>query len=376
LSRFSADYVIVGAGLTGATIARALSSAGRDVVVVERREEVAGNVRDTTHPSGIRMHLYGPHYFRTNSDLLWSYVTSFSDFTPYEAVVMTLVDGQEEYWPVTQEYIGRTVGAEWSTSFKGTPNNFEEACLAMMPEPVYHKFVKGYSEKQWGVPAAQLDASLAGRFQVRSDQDRRLMSHKYQGIPSGGYTAWVRSMLVGIPTVLGIDYLRSREDIRANKMLIFSGPIDEYFGFDLGRLKYRGQQRSHEYLADSDLVLQCGQVNNPDPDKGPHIRTLEWKHMMPHEHASRIRGTLLTRETTVTPDNPEAFEYPFPDQANRILYERYRSRGDALTGTLICGRLGEYRYYDMDQAIARALSLAAELLGLDSWKDVPGLGSG
>nr|MBA3915107.1 NAD(P)-binding protein [Terriglobales bacterium] len=197
-----ADYVIVGSGLTGGTIARLLTEAGRDVVVLERRSHVGGNVHDHRHPSGVRIHTYGPHYFRTNSDDLWEWVNRFGDFYKFEAVVKSLVDGEIENWPIAGSYIARTVGREWKPSFTGTATNFEEASLKMMPELVYRKFVKGYSEKQWGVKAHELAADLAKRFDVREDDEPRLMRHKYQGIPREGYAGFTQNLLKGIPVVM------------------------------------------------------------------------------------------------------------------------------------------------------------------------------
>lgn len=356
------DYLIVGSGLTGATLARILADAGRDVIVVDRRPHLGGNVHDELHPSGVRIHTYGPHYFRTSSDRLWEWVGRFASFYKYEAVIKSFVDGQYENWPIAASYIRRTVSADWSPEFSGIASNFEEACLGMMPRVVYEKFVKGYTEKQWGVPCTQLSSELARRFEVRDDDDPRLMRHKYQGIPVNGYSAFMRNMLAGIPVLLNFDYLRNRETIRPKKMLIFTGPIDEFFQYDLGRLKYRGQQRHTEFIRDKDFALPCGQVNNPDQATGPHIRTLEWKHMLDPKTANAIQGTVLTRETTYSPTSPEDYEYPFPDVANARLYEMYSERARSLPNLLICGRLGEYRYYDMDQAIGRAMVLAEELL--------------
>jgi UDP-galactopyranose mutase len=357
------DYLIVGTGLTGATIARRLVDAGREVLMLERRAHVGGNVHDHVHGSGIRVHTYGPHYFRTSSDELWEYANRFGELYKFEAAIKSSVDGAFENWPIAGSYIERVVGSSWRPDFTGTPTNFEEASLAMMPRVIYEKFVKGYSEKQWGVPARELSASLARRFDVRADDEPRLMRHTHQGIPVAGYAAWTASMLQGIPVMLSCDYLEARTRLHARKMLVFTGPIDELFGFDLGRLKYRGQTRAHSYHADRDYVQPCGQVNNPSPDGGPHIRTLEWKHMMQADYASRIRGTLLTTEVTTTPDDPDRYEYPFPDENNAALYKQYEARARALSRTLVCGRLGEYRYYDMDQAIARAMLLARRLLG-------------
>lgn len=357
------DHLIVGSGLTGAVIARTLVDAGQSVLVVDRRSDIGGNVHDHVHASGVRIHTYGPHYFRTNSPELWAFVNRFSPFFRYEPALKSFVDGAYENWPIAASYIRRTIGPTWAAGFTGaTPRNFEDASLSMMPTLIYEKFVKGYSEKQWGVPARTLSAELARRFDVREDDEPRLMRHQFQGIPEHGYTACMRALLAGIPVVLNCDYLRHRAEFRPRRSTIYTGPIDEFFGFDLGRLVYRGQQRAHEYRTDTDWAQPCGQVNNPDPANGPHIRTLEWKHMMPRPDAERIRGTVLTRETTITPSDPDGYEYPFPDAANQRLYQTYRARAELIPDLLICGRLGEYRYYDMDQAIARAQLLACRLL--------------
>jgi len=359
----TADYVVVGSGLTGAVIARLLADAGREVLVVDRRSHMGGNVHDATREGGIRVHTYGPHYFRTNSEAVWRFVNRFSDFYRYEAVLASYIDGRYERWPVAAEYIRRSVGAQWQPAFTGTPANFEEASLAMMPETVYRSFVKGYTEKQWGVPAHTLSIDLAGRFEVRSDDDLRLKRHRYQGLPVGGYAHLMSSILEGLPVVLGRDYLQERDTFGWRRGLIFTGPIDEYFGFSHGRLHYRGQHREHTYLPEVSQHQPFGQVNNPDPAGGSHVRTIEWTHMMSDEERAATTGTILTLETPRTPTNPDGYEYPFPDEANRALYRRYRTEAQAVPGLLVCGRLGEYRYYDMDQAIARAMLLAKRLLG-------------
>jgi UDP-galactopyranose mutase len=359
------DYLVVGAGLTGATLARQLAQAGREVLVVDRRKHLGGNVHDHGHPSGIAVHTYGPHYFRTNSDRLWEYVNRFGRFFRFEARVQSFVDGDLVEWPIRESYLRRVAGPGWQPAFSGVPTSFEEAALAIMPRATYEKLVRPYTEKQWGVAAVSLSPELARRIEVRREDDARLVQHKYQGIPWDGYAAWTARMFEGIPVLLDFDYLEHRDTVGARRLLIFTGAIDELFGFDLGRLAYRGQRRQLAYHAEGGLRQPCGQVNNPQHENGPSIRTLEWKHMMPPERAAAASGTLLTIEVPFTPTDPDQYEYPFPDVANRLLYERYQRRAAAIPNLLVCGRLGEYRYYDMDQAIGRALTLARTVLRND-----------
>lgn len=351
------DVLVVGSGLTGATMARLLTDQGTSVVVVERRAHVGGNVHDYRHQSGITVHTYGPHYFRTSSDRLFEFVNRFSKFRPFAPTLKTLVDGRYENWPISIEYIERTLGRNWRPEFVGEPANFEEASLAMMPRLVYERFVKGYTEKQWGVPAASLDATLAGRFDVRADNDPRLKRSRYQGLPTDGYETLMKRLLANIPVILNYDYLKHRTQIVPRRLTVYSGAIDEFFGFDLGRLQYRGQRREQIWLADTANRHPTVQTNFPDPAQGEFIREIEWKHMMEPENLAGISGTLITREYPMTPENPERFEYPFPSERNRRLYEQYRLRAAAIPNLMICGRLGEYRYYDMDQAIGRAFVL-------------------
>ena len=356
------DYLIVGSGLTGATIARLLADAGREVVVLERRNHAGGNVFDRVHPSGIRIHTYGPHYFRTDSEEIWTFVNRFGSFERYEPCLKSLVDGQYENWPIAGSYIRKLLGGDWAPEFRGEPSNFEEASLAMMPRMIYEKFVRGYTRKQWGIEPRRLSASLARRFDVRQDDEPRLMRRKHQGIPLQGYARFMEKMLEGIPVLLGRDYLKEKEAFAARKQLVFTGPIDEFFGFTLGRLKYRGQSRTEEYFPGTDRMQPCGQVNIPDEHDGPEIRRLEWRQMMPDRSVREINGTVVTREVTFTPSDPDMYEYPFPDPASAALYGAYRALVKAERRLLICGRLGEYRYVDMDQAIARAFKLAGTLL--------------
>jgi len=348
--------------LTGAVIARMLADAGQSVIVVDRRPHLGGNVADSRHSSGILVHRYGPHLFRTVSDDIWKFVNRFADFHTYKHQIKSRVDDQLESWPISASYIRRVCGDDWQPAHKnGSPANFEEAALSLMPEVIYEKFVKGYTEKQWGVPARTLAAGLCTRFDIRHDDNPYLTPKaKYQGIPTEGYSQLMQRMLAGIPLVLNFDYLAHREEFRARKRLIFTGPIDEFFDFELGRLSYRGQQRETTFRKDVDWMLPSGQANNPG--EGDHIRDIEWKHLMRSSDADRVRGTVLTRETPWSPLNPEHYEYPFPDEVNQKMYQAYRAIAEDEPRTLICGRLGEYRYYDMDHAIGRAMKLAHKLL--------------
>jgi UDP-galactopyranose mutase len=356
------DYVVVGSGLTGSVIARLLKDAGKQVLVVEKRAHVGGLVYDESHPSGIRLHTYGPHLLRTSSDYIWKFLNSFGSFYKHECIVHTLVDGNYMGWPVSKQSINKIAGPEWKPAFRGKPGNFEEACLTIMPQIAYNKFVKGYTEKQWGKPADSLSIELARRFSVRQDDDPRFKLEKHQGFPVDGYAKLMTKLLSGIPVILNCDYLRHRSEIQANRLLIFTGPIDEFFDFKFGKLAYRGQRRRHTYFPDIDYLQPSEQVNNPDPAT-PHIRSLEWKYIMPEEYRSRIKGTLITEETPYTPENPLSYEYPFPDELNRTLYLRYKDLLHAVPGVLICGRLGEYRYLDMDHAVERAMTYADRIIG-------------
>ena len=357
------SYVIVGSGLTGAVIARLLVDAGETVLVVERRSRLGGNVADAHHPSGIRLHLYGPHVFRTSSAAIWKFVSHFSAFHSYRHQIKSLVEGHLENWPIAASCIRRLCGEGWKPARKGNgpPDNFEEAALAQMPRLVYDKFVKGYTEKQWGVPARSLSADLCKRFDIRADDNPFLHPrHQHQGIPTEGYSRMVERILEGVPVVLNCDYLENRDLFKPWKLLVFTGPIDEYFRFELGKLAYRGQRRVHAYHADVEWLQPCAQVN--EPGALPHIRDIEWKHLMHSDYADRIRGSVMTRETPWSPTHPDGYEYPLLDVANQHLYHSYRTMAAAEPGVLICGRLGEYRYYDMDHAIGRAMTVARGVL--------------
>lgn len=363
---FNVDYLIVGCGLTGCVIAKLLADAGRDVMIVDRRNHIGGNVYDELHPSGIRVHTYGPHFFRTNSDMIWDFVNRFSKFYHFEAVIKSLVDGRYENWPIAASYIRRVVGDAWQPEFKGIPSNFEEASLSKMPRVIYEKFVKGYTQKQWGKDPSLLSVKLAGRFHVRKDDDPRLMLHKHQGFPENGYAQWVGQMIKGLALELSCDYLKEKDRFHVRKKLIYTGPIDEFFHNKFGRLAYRGQKREVKYYQDTDRYQIGPVINYASAQDGPQIRTIEWKQMMDPKKTKGLQGTVVTQEVPFTPEDPDHYEYPMVDEENSLLYQRYYALAASLSDTVFCGRLARYQYIDMDQAIEQAMLCAQMLLEKDS----------
>ncbi|MAX22950.1 MAG: hypothetical protein CMJ19_00480 [Phycisphaeraceae bacterium] len=361
--KYIADYIVVGTGLTGSVIARLLKDAGKDVLMLEKREHVGGNVHDQKHESGVLMHTYGPHYFRTHSNRIWEFVNRFSNFYSFKAIIKAKVTSGLENWPIAANYIQKHVGEHWEPEFTGTPLNFEQAALSLMPRKVYELFIKEYNEKQWGVKATELSADLCKRFNVRADNNPYLTpGHAFQGLPLQGYHQLMLNMIHGIPYQLDVDFLKNRDKVQARKLLIYTGPIDAFFDYEFGRLAYRGQRRETVFHENQKLAQPCVQVNTPMHIDGSQIRRIEWKHLQNPSSPNTTKGTLITTETPFSPDNPDQFEYPFPDSPNQTLFRRYHMAYKKLNNIMICGRLGEYRYYDMDQVIARAIYLAEKLL--------------
>lgn len=344
------DFLIVGSGLTGATIARLITDAGKTVRVIEQRDHLGGNVHDQLI-HGVRVHTYGPHYFRTNNQWIWDFVNRFATWWRYEPCLQSEVDGQLYPWPPTEAVIDAFGG--WGDLYQGEVRTFEDACLAMMPKQVYEAFVHGYTRKQWGRDPVELAPALAGRFEVRTT-DLRLKPHRHQGIPTDGYTAFMHRLLDGIPVELNTPWDGDHQGVH----VVYTGPLDAWFNHDQGHLEYRGQHRTHQWHPTGPLQ-PCGQVNNPG--HGQHIRTIEWGHMDPKGWDPN-QGTVLTMETPYTPTHPDGYEYPVPTNVNAELAIAYKRRARALHNVTICGRLGDYRYYDMDQAIGRAHRTAQRLL--------------
>lgn len=354
------DYIIVGTGLTGSVIARVLKDNNYSVLMIERRNHLGGNVHDFQHESGIRVHSYGPHYFRTSNSEVLSFLGRFSSFYPYEAKIKSRIgNNQYENWPISGKFIRKCAEGEWKPKHNLHPKNFEEAALNIMPEKVYNLLVKEYTEKQWGKPCTELNPSLMSRFRIHMDDDPRLTPEAtFQGLPIDGYSQMMKNMVDGIPIVIQCDYLKLRNEFTPRNKLIFTGPVDEYFDFSLGKLEYRSQERKTKWLY-QDYYQPCAQVNNPLHSFGGLIRTIEWKYLMWNFVDP---STVITHETPFSPTDPDQYEYPMPDEKNKKLYLKYREMADKENGVLICGRLGEYEYLDMDKAIERAFIHAKELI--------------
>jgi UDP-galactopyranose mutase len=327
----SADYIVVGAGLTGATVARTLADAGREVVVVDRRPYPAGNCADRVHVgTGLRYGLHGPHYFRTNSLKIWEWANRFCRFYPWAARVKTCVWGNLYRWPLTVEH-----------------------------RHLYCAAVDDYNKKMWGT--AHPPAEVTRRIEDRRDEyDDRLKTDKYQGLPEDGYTLWIARMLRDIPVVLDYDYVRFKEKTQARVKVVYTGAVDELFSFVHGRLRYRSQQRKVVHLSALTQPLQdVVQVNWPQPDV-KYIRCVEWNYCA--EKPRWNCGVLATYETPADPQRPDQYEYPYNDAANSRLYEQYRCMANVDPKLVVCGRLGVYRYLDMDQCIASAMLVAERML--------------
>ncbi len=355
------DYIIVGAGLTGAVIARLLKEKGQKILILEKRNHIAGNLYDYTHNSNLLIQAYGPHYFRTNSQKIWNFLKNFTEFYPYAAKVKTLVDNKLEDWPVNKSYLDKLTESQKKDILKtDNPKNFEEMCLTKAPKLIYEKFIKNYTIKQWGINPRNLQAKLAQRFSVRNNYETKLTpNHKFQGLPKKGYTKMIKKMIEDIPIFTDYSFTISNiSDFSWKKKLIYTGSIDQLFNSKFGKLKYRSQKRELIYYPNINLYQSNIQINNPDIKNGAYIRTLDWKHLPQNKDK---KGTVITREYPFSPDNFDNLEYPFPDSENANLYLKYKTLLKNYDNIIVCGRLGDYKYYDMDIAIEKAFEVVSNL---------------
>jgi UDP-galactopyranose mutase len=358
------DYLVVGAGFAGAVMAERLATAGQRVLVVERRDHVGGNAYDELDAAGILVHRYGPHIFHTNSEAVFSYLSRFTTWRSYEHRVLASVDGQLVPIPINRDTInslyGLSLEEEEVEAFLNaraepveTVRTSEDVVVARVGRELYEKFFRGYTRKQWGLDPAQLDASVTARIPVRTNQDDRYFTDRFQAMPAAGYSALFGRMLShpGITVQLGTDW-RDVDGHVAYGELVYTGPIDAFFDYGFGALPYRSLEFEFENIGESQ-VQPVATINYPN--EHAFTRQTEFKHLT-GQHAPT---TTVVREYPRAEGDPY---YPIPRPENRELYAHYQSQATATAGVHFVGRLATYKYYNMDQVVAQALTTARRLI--------------
>ena len=362
------DYLIVGAGLYGAVFAREAKKAGKSCLVIDKRDHIAGNIY-TQEMEGIQVHWYGAHIFHTNNRQVWEYLGQFAEFNRYTNSPVANYKGEIYNMPFNMNTFNKLWGVITPAQAQAKiqeqraavgitePKNLEEQAISLVGTDIYEKLVKGYTEKQWGRPCSQLPAFIIQRLPVRFVYDNNYFNALYQGIPVGGYTAMVQRMLEGIQVRLGQDYLADKAgwDAQAKKV-IYTGPIDAYFGSCYGPLEYRSVRFETEVL-DTPNYQGNAVVNYTDAET-PYTRIIEHKHF---EFGTQPK-TVISREYSAEWKPGDEPYYPVNDQKNGELYARYKVLADQEEKTIFGGRLGEYKYYDMDKVVEAALTKARDEL--------------
>ena len=363
------DYLVVGAGLTGATFARQMTDAGKKVLVIDRRPHVGGNAY-TEKREGIHIHRYGAHIFHTNDAEVWTYVNRFAEFNRFTNSPVANYRGEMYSLPFNMYTFNRMWGvrtpqeaaekiAEQRKEITQPPRNLEEQAISLVGRDIYEKLVKGYTEKQWGRDCRELPAFIIRRLPVRLTWDNNYFNALYQGIPIGGYTRLAENMLEGIEVRLNRDYLADREAWNAlAEKVVYTGPIDAFFDYSLGRLAYRSVRFETELL---DMPsFQGNAVINYTDRKTPWTRIIEhkWFQFGKDDEGNDLPRTVISREYSVEWKPGDEPYYPVNDEKNSKLLQAYQDLAGRQEKVIFTGRLGEYKYYDMDQAIAAALALS------------------
>lgn len=368
------DYLVVGAGLYGATFAREMKEAGKKVLVVDRRPNIGGNVY-TEKVEGINVHKYGAHIFHTNNKTVWDFVNRFATFNRFTNSPVANYRGElyslpfnmytfNKMWGVMtpQEAEDKIREQRQAAGIVG-PKNLEEQAISLVGTDIYEKLIKGYTEKQWGRPCTELPAFIIKRLPVRFTFDNNYFNALYQGIPVGGYTRMVANMLEGIEVKLGTDYLENKKEYDAiADTVVYTGPIDAYFGYRLGYLQYRSVRFETEVL---DIPNFQGNVAvNYTDRETPWTRIIEhkWFEFGKDEKGNDLPKTVISREYSSEWRPGDEPYYPVNDSKNGDLYNEYKKLADSEPGVIFGGRLGEYRYYDMDEAIEEALNKSARCI--------------
>ena len=367
------DYLIVGAGLYGAVFAREAKEAGKKVLVVDKRPNIAGNVY-TEDVEGIKVHVYGAHIFHTNNREVWDYVNRFAAFNRFTNSPVANYKGElyslpfnmytfNKMWGVVTPEEAATRIAEQRKEISGEPKNLEEQAISLVGRDIFEKLVKGYTEKQWGRDCKDLPAFIIRRLPVRLTFDNNYFNALYQGIPTEGYTKLVERLLDGIEVRLSCDYLENREALdREAKRVVYTGPIDAFFGFRLGTLEYRSVRFETELLDQPNFQGNAA-VNYTDRET-PWTRIIEhkWFTFGKDEQGNELPKTVISREYSAEWKPGDEPYYPVNDEKNGALYQQYKALAEREEKVVFGGRLGEYKYYDMDQVIAAALQKAGEEL--------------
>ncbi len=361
------DVLIVGAGLYGATVAQCLQEKGKRVLVLEKRPHVGGNVY-TEEIEGIQVHKYGAHIFHTNDKRVWDYVNRFAEFNRYTNSPVANFHGELYSLPfnmytfnrmwgvVTPREAEEKIAEQRAEAGITEPKNLEEQAISLVGTDIYEKLVKGYTEKQWGRPCTELPAFIIRRLPVRFTFDNNYFNARFQGIPIGGYTALVEKMLEGVELKLGVDYLAEKSAWdRMAKTVVYTGPIDRYFAYRFGPLQYRSIRFETEVLDTPNF--QGNAVVNYTDRETPWTRIIEHKHF---EFGTQPK-TVISREYSSEWQPGDEPYYPVNNQQNNAHYEQYRALANHELNVWFGGRLGEYKYYDMDAVIAAALDTAEKL---------------
>jgi len=353
------DWLIVGAGFAGATLAeRIATQRGETVLVIDRRPHIGGNAYDRHNDDGLLVHQYGPHIFHTNSAQIFEHLSQFTEWRPYEHRVLGVVDDQLVPIPINLDTVNKLYNLKltsdelpaWFASraeHVETIRTSEDVVVSVVGRELYEKFFQGYTRKQWGMDPSELDKSVTARVPTRTNHDDRYFTDNYQYMPKHGYTRMFEKMLAhpNIKVMTQTDFADIRDEV-AYKRLIFSGPVDEYFDFRYGKLPYRSLQFQHE-THDVERLLPTGTVNYPQTEA--YTRVSEYKHMTGQVHP----------KTAVTYEFPSAVGdpyYPIPRPENAALYKKYEALALATPDVWFVGRLATYRYYNMDQVTGQALA--------------------
>ena len=369
------DYLIVGAGLFGAVFAHEAKKAGKKCLVIDKRDHIAGNIY-TEAVEGINVHRYGAHIFHTNNKAVWQYVNQFAEFNRYTNSPVANYHGQIYNLPFNMNTFNKMCGVVTPAEAKAKieeqkaaagitdPQNLEEQAISLVGTDIYEKLIKGYTEKQWGRDCKDLPAFIIKRLPVRLTFDNNYFNALYQGIPIGGYTKMIANLLDGIEVRLNTDYLENKVELDAlDDKVVYTGPIDAYFDYRLGTLEYRSVRFENEIL-DKPSFQGNAAVNYTDRET-PWTRIIEhkWFEFGKDENGNDLHKTIISREYSSEWKPGDEPYYPVNDAKNSLLYSEYKKLADAEGKVIFGGRLGEYKYYDMDQVIAAVLDKCASELG-------------